>query len=101
MSKPNLSQQTEKLKNLMGSARLQTSKPAASTQEARATNGDEEIKRPEPSRTKAKNLRAIPVSYFDAHAQLKNSNKTSLDFSSYILEALREKLEKDGAIGHQ
>ncbi|OWS75229.1 molecular chaperone GroEL, partial [Pantoea sp. VS1] len=26
------------------------------------------------------------------------SNKTSLDFSAYILEALREKLESDGAL---
>ncbi|EOJ9802924.1 molecular chaperone GroEL, partial [Escherichia coli] len=25
--------------------------------------------------------------------------KTSLDFSSYIIEAIREKLERDGAIG--
>ncbi|TNL03770.1 molecular chaperone GroEL [Kosakonia cowanii] len=101
MAKPNLDTQAQKLKNLMGSARLQTSKPSETSPETEAQNSAEEIKQPEPSRTRAKNLRAIPVSYFDAHAQLKNTNKTSLDFSSYILEALREKLEKDGAIGNQ
>ncbi|HHH7531371.1 TPA: molecular chaperone GroEL, partial [Escherichia coli] len=34
-----------------------------------------------------------------AHAELKATSKTSLDFSSYIIEAIREKLERDGAIG--
>lgn len=101
MAKPNLDTQAQKLKSLMGSARLQTSKPSETSPETEAQTSAEEIKQPEPSRTRAKNLRAIPVSYFDAHAQLKNTNKTSLDFSSYILEALREKLEKDGAIGNQ
>ncbi|ECV7329428.1 molecular chaperone GroEL, partial [Escherichia coli] len=38
-------------------------------------------------------------SYFEAHAELKATSKTSLDFSSYIIEAIREKLERDGAIG--
>ena len=55
--------------------------------------------RPQTARTKAKNLKAIPLSYFDAHAELKATSKTSLDFSSYIIEAIREKLERDGAIG--
>ncbi|MGT3951398.1 molecular chaperone GroEL, partial [Escherichia coli] len=36
---------------------------------------------------------------FEAHAELKATSKTSLDFSSYIIEAIREKLERDGAIG--
>ena len=50
------------------------------------------------SKSRSKNLRAVPETYFEAHAQLKALNKTSLDFSAYILEALREKLENDGAL---
>lgn len=108
MSKKNFSEQAEKLKSLVGSARLQTSSQAlASTAEANDDpNGDlpsnihpvAEV-RAEPPKTKAKNLKAIPLSYFEAHAELKLSSKTSLDFSSYIIEAIREKLERDGAIG--
>jgi hypothetical protein len=48
-------------------------------------------------RTRAKNLKSVPAAYFEKHANLKESGKTSLDFSSYILEALREKLERDNA----
>nr|WP_275234103.1 chaperonin [Pantoea ananatis] len=47
---------------------------------------------------RTKTLKAIPVSYFEAHQKLRDSNGTILDFSNYIMEALREKLEKDGAI---
>jgi hypothetical protein len=106
MSKKNLNEQTEKLKNLVSSARLQTSSPApSSTVDANEPNGDMPSEahaaevRVEPPKTKAKNLKAIPLSYFEAHAELKLSSKTSLDFSSYIIEAIREKLERDGAIG--
>lgn len=106
MSKKNFNEQAEKLKSLVGSARLQTSSQAlASTAEVNDPNGDlpsdihpvTEV-RAEPPKTKAKNLKAIPLSYFEAHAELKLSSKTSLDFSSYIIEAIREKLERDGAI---
>ena len=45
-----------------------------------------------------KQLGAVPVSYVDAHAKLKADRKTSLDFSNYVYEALREKLERDGAL---
>ena len=106
MSKKNFNEQAEKLKSLVGSARLQTSSSAlASTAEAKELNGDISSEdytpeaRVEPPKTKAKNLKAIPLSYFTAHAELKLSSKTSLDFSSYIIEAIREKLERDGAIG--
>lgn len=108
MSKKNFNEQAEKLKSLVGSARLQTSSPAlvsVSTAEAKEQNGDMPSEahaaevRVEPPKTKAKNLKAIPLSYFEAHAELKLSSKTSLDFSSYIIEAIREKLERDGAIG--
>lgn len=83
--------QHEKLAGLMSSAKLKTSptaveKPGVDTKPA--------VK----SKARSKNLRAVPESYFEAHAQLKASNKTSLDFSAYILEALREKLESDGAL---
>lgn len=47
--------------------------------------------------TKAKHLKAVPTSYFDKHAALKKEGKTSLDFTAYIIEAVREKLERDGA----
>lgn len=83
--------QHEKLAGLMSSAKLKTSstpveKPSVDTRPA--------VK----SKARSKNLRAVPETYFEAHAQLKASNKTSLDFSAYILEALREKLENDGAL---
>ncbi|EBS3321026.1 TPA: molecular chaperone GroEL [Salmonella enterica] len=111
MSKNKINEQTEKLKNLVGSARLQTSTQMAAKNDA--AHGSDEIsneakgaekpiqvtERPEPVRTKAKNLKAIPVTYFEAHDELKATCKTSLDFSSYIIEAIREKLERDGAIG--
>ncbi|MEL7630898.1 molecular chaperone GroEL [Pectobacterium aroidearum] len=114
MSKKKIDEQAEKLKSLVGSARLQTSSQAVSANEAAKVGnyisnedkgtGDAEKQnqvpdRPEPTKTKAKNLKAIPVSYFEAHADLKTTSKTSLDFSSYIIEAIREKLERDGAIG--
>lgn len=51
-----------------------------------------------PKATRSKTLKAVPAVYFDAHAQLKTDNRTSLDFTAYIQEALREKLERDGAI---
>lgn len=107
MSKKNFSEQAEKLKSLVGSARLKTSSSVpASTAEVKGPDGDvpsdshsvAEV-RAEPPKTKAKNLKAIPLSYFEAHAELKLLSKTSLDFSSYIIEAIREKLERDGAIG--
>ncbi|AZS59302.1 MULTISPECIES: molecular chaperone GroEL [Pectobacterium] len=114
MSKNKINEQAEKLKSLVGSARLQTSSQVVLTNEAAKVGedisnedkakGDAEKQsqvadRPEPAKTKAKNLKAIPISYFEAHADLKTTSKTSLDFSSYIIEAIREKLERDGAIG--
>lgn len=50
------------------------------------------------STTKPKHLNAMPVTYFDAHKALKSDGKTSLDFSQYIYEAVREKLEREGAL---
>ncbi|MCO4902664.1 molecular chaperone GroEL [Escherichia coli] len=100
MSKAKFSAQAEKLKNLVDSARLQTSSAVTATAPSQPNEGAEEVSgRPVTTRTKAKNLKAIPLSYFEAHAELKATSKTSLDFSSYIIEAIREKLERDGAIG--
>ncbi|KIG83327.1 molecular chaperone GroEL [Escherichia coli] len=101
MSKAKFSAQAEKLKNLVDSARLQTSSSAVTaTVPSQPNEGAEEVSgRPVAARTKAKNLKAIPLSYFEAHSELKATSKTSLDFSSYIIEAIREKLERDGAIG--
>ncbi|MBA4823498.1 molecular chaperone GroEL [Pantoea ananatis] len=83
--------QHEKLAGLMSSAKLKTSPGPAEQKVA-------EPKTVVKSKARSKNLRAVPETYFEAHAQLKASNKTSLDFSAYILEALREKLENDGAL---
>ncbi|WP_261653654.1 chaperonin [Erwinia mallotivora] len=47
---------------------------------------------------RTKTLKAIPETFFAAHKKLRDTNKTNLDFSNYIMEALREKLERDGAI---
>lgn len=44
---------------------------------------------------KPKYLKDLPLSYFDDHKELKASGKTSLNFSAYIYEAVREKLERD------
>ncbi|PSW53052.1 hypothetical protein [Photobacterium leiognathi] len=44
---------------------------------------------------KPKHLRAVPVAYFDRHDALKETGQTSLDFTSYIIEAIREKLDRD------
>ncbi|MBU4685532.1 chaperonin [Cedecea davisae] len=53
---------------------------------------------PDKREVRTKTLKAIPASYFDLHKELRKSNKTALDFSSYIMEALREKFERDGAL---
>ncbi|MCG6268279.1 hypothetical protein [Vibrio furnissii] len=50
------------------------------------------------STTKAKSLRAVPTTYFEKHEELRKDGKTSLDFSAYIIEAIREKLERDSAL---
>lgn len=47
---------------------------------------------------RTKTLKAIPVTYFEAHQTLRDTNRTILDFSNYIMEAVREKLERDGAL---
>ncbi len=49
-------------------------------------------------KTRAKTLRAMPSLFFEAHERLLNKGDTSLDFSNYIVEAVREKLKKDGAL---
>lgn len=83
--------QHEKLAGLMSSAKLKTS-PAP------VDKSIVDTKAAVKNKSRSKNLRAVPETYFEAHAQLKALNKTSLDFSAYILEALREKLENDGAL---
>ncbi len=45
--------------------------------------------------TKAKHLPKVPVAYFDAYETLKANAGTSVTFTGYILEALREKLKRD------
>ncbi|MYM61599.1 hypothetical protein GTG28_20575 [Vibrio sp. OCN044] len=50
------------------------------------------------SAAKPKLLNAMPTAYFEAHKQLKKDGGTSLDFSQYIYEATREKLERDGKL---
>ena len=48
--------------------------------------------------TKSKLLRTVPEELLDAHAALKASGKTTVDCSSYIVEAFRAQLKKDGAL---
>lgn len=85
--KVDLAEQQAKLNTLMKSASLQTSSTATVDEKSQ-----------QKSKTRSKNLRAVPETYFAAHNDLKLSNKTSLDFSAYILEAIREKLERDGGL---
>ena len=47
---------------------------------------------------KPKHLNTMPTAYFNAHKQGKNQGVTSLDFSQYIYEAVREKLQRDGLL---
>ncbi|AOF17116.1 TPA: molecular chaperone GroEL [Yersinia enterocolitica] len=94
-AKVDFSKQADILSSLVKSASLQTT---GSTSEvpnpARDTVALERVKKA----TRPKTLRAIPETYFDAHEKLRSDNKTSLDFTAYILEALREKLESDNAL---
>lgn len=54
--------------------------------------------KPASREVRAKTLKNIPVSFYEAHADLRSKHKTNLDFSNYITEALREKLERDGGL---
>lgn len=47
---------------------------------------------------KTKTIKTIPSNYFEAHKTLKKSGKTGLLLTAYMIEALREKLERDGAL---
>lgn len=47
---------------------------------------------------RTKTIKTIPSTYFDGHKNLKKSGKTGLLFTGYILEAIREKLERDGQL---
>lgn len=49
----------------------------------------------EKPRTKAKEIRNMPLDFFARHGALKNEGKTTLLFTAYIIEAVREKLERD------
>lgn len=50
---------------------------------------------PEKPKTKAKNILNMPADFFTRHAALKSDGKTTLLFTPYIIEAVREKLERD------
>lgn len=45
-----------------------------------------------------KKLNNVPISYFEIHKSLKASGLTTLNFEAYIMEAIREKFQKDNAI---
>lgn len=45
-----------------------------------------------------KKLNNVPTSYFEIHKNLKASGLTTLNFEAYIMEAIREKFQKDNAI---
>ncbi|WP_025740889.1 hypothetical protein [Salinivibrio socompensis] len=46
-------------------------------------------------RTRSKHLKNIPAAFFERHETLYSQGKTTLDFSNFIYEAIREKLEKE------
>ena len=77
MSKAKFSAQAEKLKNLVDSARLQTSSSAVTaTAPSQPNEGAEEVSgRPVAARTKAKNLKAIPLSILKLMRNLKRPVK--------------------------
>lgn len=50
---------------------------------------------PDKPKTKAKNILNMPADFFTRHAVLKSEGKTTLLFTPYIIEAVREKLERD------
>ena len=56
-----------------------------------------EPKKAQPA-VKPKHLNAMPIVFFNAHKKGKNGGHTSLDFSQYIYEAVREKLQRDGLL---
>ncbi|BET44317.1 hypothetical protein ACH54D_20600 [Atlantibacter hermannii] len=60
---------------------------AAPLKTANANNGD-----------RRKKLLQVPELYCEKFDALKASGKTPLLFSAYMIEALREKLERDGAL---
>lgn len=41
---------------------------------------------------RAKNIRNMPVDFFERHEALRKAGLTTLDFSAFIVEAVREKL---------
>ncbi|HDS4345616.1 TPA: hypothetical protein QH074_004305 [Enterobacter hormaechei subsp. steigerwaltii] len=50
-------------------------------------------------KTTKQKLITLPIAYFEHYETLKREGKTSqLEFTRYILDAVREKLERDGAM---
>jgi hypothetical protein len=47
---------------------------------------------------RTKTIKTIPSNYFESHEKLKKGGKTGLLFTAYILEAIKEKLERDGGL---
>lgn len=45
-----------------------------------------------------KKLNSVPIRYFEIHKRLKDNGQTTLNFEAYIMEAIREKFQKDNAI---
>lgn len=44
---------------------------------------------------RAKNIRNMPADFFERHESLRKAGLTTLDFSAFIVEAVREKLEQN------
>lgn len=44
--------------------------------------------------TKSKEIKNMPVEFFNRHAELKAQGKTSLLFTAFIIEAVRKALEE-------
>lgn len=73
-------------KNLFDAARTAgKSAPLQTAEEGKALTGA----------TRRKNLN-LPVEFFDRFDKMKANGKTTLDFSAFIMEAIREKFEAQG-----
>ncbi|MCG3472209.1 molecular chaperone [Xenorhabdus bovienii] len=71
--------------------RLKTASDTAPLQES-----EKPAVKPNTGSKKSKNLH-IPIELDEAYKRVRASSNTTLLFTPYILEALREKLDRDGA----
>lgn len=62
------------------------------------TGAATEANSPPNREVRSKTLKAVPAEWFALHETLRRTNKTNLDFSNWIMEAMREKFERYGIL---